>query len=238
LRFDVSSERIFFIQELVLYLSKIKKKESMQTATASPEIKPDFGTFENQNIPKELIYEILDGKPIYFKGYKEYLKNEKTLDDIMATGRLQTRIINAVQKHLIQNYDSKGFEFLSNEVGIHVSLSVNFSCDLVAFDKTVLAASEDDNHYYNFPPKFVIEVDTNADIQDANFMEYFFAKSKKLIEFGVEKMIWILTASQTVTVMTSAEEKWITQNWNKPIEIFDGDSIILEELFKESGIKI
>jgi hypothetical protein len=68
-------------------------------------------------------------------------------------------------------------------------------------------------------------------------MEYFFAKSKKLIDFGVEKMFWILTASKTVTVMTAAEDKWITQNWSKPIEIFDGDVIILEELFKESGIK-
>lgn len=51
-------------------------------------------------------------------------------------------------------------------------------------------------------------------------------------------MIWILTASKTVTVMTAAEDKWVTQNWNKPIEIFDGDAIILEELFRESGIKI
>jgi hypothetical protein len=211
--------------------------ESIQTATMPQKITTNIGTIESPIIPKELIYEVIDGKPIYFKGYKEYLTKEKTLDDIMATGRLQTRIINAVQKHLIQNYDTKGFEFLSNEVGIHVSLSVNFSCDLVAFDKTVLAGSEDDNHYYNFPPKFVIEVDTNADIEDGNFIEYFFTKSKKLIDFGVEKMIWILTASKTVTVMTAAEDKWITQNWNKPIEIFDGDVLILEELFRESGIK-
>jgi Uma2 family endonuclease len=210
--------------------------ESIQTATMPQKITTNIGTIESPTIPKELIYEVIDGKPIYFKGYKEYLTKEKTLDDIMATGRLQTLIINALQEHLILNYRN-GYKFLSNEVGIHVSLSVNFSCDLVAFDKTVLAASEDDNHYYNFPPKFVIEVDTNADIEDGNFIEYFFAKSKKLIDFGVEKMFWILTASKTVTVMTAAEDKWITQNWNKPIEIFDGDVLILEELFKESGIK-
>jgi Uma2 family endonuclease len=212
--------------------------ESMQTATATPEIQPNFGTIENQNIPKELIYEILDGTPIYFKGYKEYLKNEKTLDDIIATGQLQTLIINALQEHLIINYRKKGYKFLSNEVGLHISLNNNLSCDLVAFENAVLATLEQDNKYYPVPPTFVIEVDSNGDLEDNKFLEYFFKKSRKLIEFGVEKVIWVLTASQTVTVMTSAEEKWITQNWNKPIEIFDGDVIILEELFKESGIKI
>jgi Uma2 family endonuclease len=212
--------------------------ESMQTAKASPEIKPNIGTLESQSIPKELIYEIIDGKPIYYKGYKEYLKNEKTLDDIMATGQLQTLIINALQEHLIINYRKKGYKFLSNEVGLHISLNNNLSCDLVAFENAVLATLEQDNKYYPVPPTFVIEVDSNGDLDDNKFLEYFFKKSRKLIEFGVEKVIWVLTASQTVTVMTAADEKWITQKWNKPIEIFDGDSIILEELFKESGIKI
>lgn len=158
----------------------------MQTATVSSEIKPNIRTLESPSIPKELIYEIIDGKPIYYKGYKAYLRKEKTLDDIIGTGRLQTRILNAIQRHLILNYHDD-YKFLSNEVGIHVSISVNFSCDLVAFDKTVLAASEDDNHYYNFPPKFVIEVDTNSDIEDGNFIEYFFAKSKNSLILALRK---------------------------------------------------
>ncbi len=30
-----------------------------------------------QNIPESLIYEMVAGKPIYYKGYKEYLKRIK-----------------------------------------------------------------------------------------------------------------------------------------------------------------
>ena len=47
-----------------------------------------MGKTRIQTIPKELIYEMVDGKPIYYKGYKEYLNNSKQLDEIMGRGRL------------------------------------------------------------------------------------------------------------------------------------------------------
>lgn len=190
-----------------------------------------------QDIPQDLIYEELNGKPIYFRDYKAVLNHEKTLDDVMATGRLQTLIINAIQEHLILNHRQEGFKYLSNEVGIHIALNSNLSCDLVGFDKTLLAASEDDIKYYNFPPEFVIEVDTNGDFSNIAFEAYLFEKSRKLLEFGVKKVFWILTASQTVTIATIDSDVWTTQLWHKPIEIFDGHPLVLQDLFRESGIK-
>jgi Uma2 family endonuclease len=190
------------------------------------------------NIPENLVYEVLNGKPIYFRDYKSVLNHEKTLDDVMATGRLQTLIINAVQEHLILNHRQAGLKYLSNEVRIHISLNSNFSCDLAAIDKTLLAASEDDTKYYNFPPEFVIEVDTNGDFSDSAFESYLFEKSRKLLDFGVKKVFWILTASQTVTIGRFDSDIWTTQLWHKPIEIFEGHPLILQELFLENGIKL
>jgi hypothetical protein len=46
-----------------------------------------------------------------------------------------------------------------------------------------------------------------------------------------------LTASQTVTVATP-DGKWVTQHWDKSIEILDSDTLILSDIFKENGIKI
>jgi Putative restriction endonuclease len=208
----------------------------MESTIAAPEDIKVIETSE-QMIPKELIYEVLDGKPIYFKGYKDVLNKTKTLDDIMATGRLQTLVLSSIYDELLPQAKKNGLKIVFNEVGIHVSLNLNFSCDLVAFDKTALAATEDDIHYYNIPPEFVIEVDTNGDFTDTKFETYFYEKSKKLIEFGAKKVFWILTASKTVTCVTS-DEIWITHGWHKPIEIFDGHPIILDSLFKENGIKI
>jgi Uma2 family endonuclease len=188
-------------------------------------------------VPSYLIYEVLDGEPIYFRGYQDVLNHKKTKEDIMATGRLQTLIISTLQEHLWANHNREGLKYMSNEVGIHISTNVNLSCDLVAFDKTVLAATEDDTHYYTIPPKFVIEVDTNGDFSNKIFEDYLFKKSKRLLTFGADQVIWILTASKTVTV-SMPDGTFITQGWDRPIEIFDGHPLVLEDLFKENGIKI
>ena len=34
-----------------------------------------------QNIPEVLIYEMIDGQPIYYRGYNEYLKGTKQLSE-------------------------------------------------------------------------------------------------------------------------------------------------------------
>ena len=155
----------------------------------------------------------------------------------MAAGRLQTLIISTLQEHLWANHKHEGQKYLSNKVGIHVSTGINLSCDLVAFDKTALAATADDTHYYTIPPKFVIEVDTNGDFSNKIFEDYLFKKSQRLLTFGVEQVIWILTASKTVTV-GSLDGTFVTHGWERPIEIFKGQPIILETLFLENGIKL
>ena len=101
----------------------------------------------------------------------------------MAAGRLQTLIISTLQEHLWLNHKHEGRKCLSNKVGIHVSTGINLSCDLVAFDKTALAATADDIHYYTIPPKFVIEVDTNGDFSNKIFEDYLFKKSQRLLTF-------------------------------------------------------
>jgi len=39
-----------------------------------------------QEVPECLIYEIVDGKPIYYKGYQEVLNGLKKLDDYLSFG--------------------------------------------------------------------------------------------------------------------------------------------------------
>lgn len=34
-------------------------------------------------IPESLIYEVIDGKPFYYEGYKDVLANKKTSEEIM-----------------------------------------------------------------------------------------------------------------------------------------------------------
>jgi hypothetical protein len=46
-----------------------------------------------QSIPKSLIYEMVDGKPIYYRGYQEYLSGEKQLEELIGSSHIQSFIV-------------------------------------------------------------------------------------------------------------------------------------------------
>ncbi|GAB3640652.1 hypothetical protein [Spirosoma arcticum] len=50
-------------------------------------------TRPRRRVPDALIYEIMDGKPIYRKGYRDVLSGEKTIQDIMGSSSLQAIIV-------------------------------------------------------------------------------------------------------------------------------------------------
>ena len=42
-----------------------------------------------KTIPEELIYEMIKGKALYYRGYEAVLNGEKPSDEIMGSGQLQ-----------------------------------------------------------------------------------------------------------------------------------------------------
>lgn len=96
--------------------------------------------------------------------------------------------------------------------------------------------------YSNVPPKYVIEIDTNTDLSETNFMDYLTRKTEKLFEFGTEKVFWIITASQKVIIAQPNEERgdarWYIRSWDKDIELFDGININIGKYLEDEGIKV
>lgn len=60
-----------------------------------------------KKIPDALIYEVMDGKPIYYRGYKEVLSGKKSIEDIMASSTLQAFIITYLLKVLLRNLEGR-----------------------------------------------------------------------------------------------------------------------------------
>jgi hypothetical protein len=55
-----------------------------------PKIKPKR---KQKNIPESLVYEMMDGKPIYYQGYQSVLNKKRKPEDIIGSSSLQAILV-------------------------------------------------------------------------------------------------------------------------------------------------
>ncbi len=194
-------------------------------------------TKENKfKIPDKFVYEILDGIPIYYKNYEEVLNNNKKFQEIMGSSILQSLLIDSIIMFLHENLDRKLFKIASNELGLHISSKNNLAADIAIYEKTMLKNYDINNKYAEIPPKIIIEVDTKADL--SNFdetMDYIDEKTKKLLDFGTEQIIWILTKSKKI-ILSTEKTNWTIADWSLNIEIIANIYFNLEKIIKEEDL--
>lgn len=190
-----------------------------------------------KKVPDALIYEVMDGKPIYYRGYKEVLAGKKSIEDIMTSSTLQAFIITYLLKILLRNLDDDKFTVLTNEIGVHMGHKNNVANDIAIFDKKVLGSAQIQNKYADVPCKVAIEVDTEADFSETGGMEYMVKKSQKLLDFGVEKVIWILTDVQKVIILTPNADG-IIRSWKEDIDLLEGLKFNIGKHLRDEGIKL
>ena len=83
----------------------------------------------------------------------------------------------------------------------------------------------------------MIEVDIKADLDSfTSPMDYYYEKTKKMLDFGVEKVIWITSKSGIVTIAEKDKKHWTTEDWNKSIHIVEDCSINLGVSLRKVGI--
>ena len=193
--------------------------------------------FLKLRIPNELIYERMDGKPIYYRGYKEVINQQKQKTEIMGSSSLQTDIIDCILQFLYDNINRKKYKIRTNELGLHINNKNNIAADIAIFEREKLYQNKKiDDKYEKLPPKIIIEIDTKADLNDFdNVMDYYQTKTKKLFNFGVEKVFWILTKNkQIIEAIPNQRQKIHT--WDKEIHIFDELKFSINQLLKDDGI--
>ena len=192
---------------------------------------------KNETIPEALIYEVMDGQPLYYRGYKDVLNKKKSLEDIMGSSTLQSFIISYLLRFIFKNLDENKYLTLTNELGLHLSNKTNFSGDVVIFDRTVLTPEKINKKYSDVSPKIVFEVDAKIDISNENDLDYVNIKTQKLLDFGVEKVIWLFTGSQKVMI-AKKDTDWLTKDWNQDIELLDGHFFNIGQYLNDEGVKV
>jgi hypothetical protein len=189
-------------------------------------------TISTRNVPNYLIAEIIDGKPYYLKNYKQILNKKKTLDDIMGASTLRGFIVTYLTR-LLMALSENDYHLFLNETGIHIDANNNLSGDILIFDASKPLTI--DAHYAQQPPLVNIEIDVNIALEQEDEKDYIFKKTQKLLDFGVEKVIWILTKSQRVIVATPSEN-WLIISWDKDIEILRGIHFNIDVYLRKKGI--
>ena len=185
----------------------------------------------------ELVYEQIDGKSIYYRGYKDVLNGKKTLEEIMSCSDLQGVLVSLLNGILFGKIDRKQYLMCSNEFGLHLSKNDNLGIDLAIFEKNKIEKLE--GKFFKNAPKIVIEVDIKASIEITDYpakeMDYIFDKSQKLLDFGVEKVFWVTTKTRKI-FMATQHQNWVIMDWNSDIEIMDGCIINLKQILDDEEV--
>ncbi len=203
-----------------------------KTATAG---RKKLSKEEKKELLKALIYEKVDGKPIYYRGYRKVLKGELPLEAVMGSSGLQAYLIMLLIEFLLNKLNRKKFIVLSNEVGFLYKKGSWRNLDIAIFEREKVKPYLLEDKLIPVPPKVVIEIDTKADLSKYCCLEdYAYEKTQDLLNSGVEKVIWIFTKTKKVMVAQRGK-KWIVQDWNEDFEVFENLTINLEKLLGEAS---
>ena len=183
-------------------------------------------------VPDYLIYEIIDGIPLYYAGYEQVLKNKKTLEDIMGYGSLQWVLLTLIADKL-RPLIGERYRVLQGEGGLHLSSRLNFSLDLAIFEQSHLSFERLQNKYFDIPPKVIVEVDTKAHLPEFTIPNYYQRKTQRLLEFGVEQVVWVFTDPRKITTARN-DGPWLTVNWHDDVEVM-GHRVNLQALVDQLG---
>lgn len=187
-------------------------------------------TLEPQTIPDTLIYEMVDGQPVYYRGYREVLAGKKTVEEIMSDGNIQAWLKVQIAS-LIINQISKAYLVTGGEHGLQFRKNSWRAADIAIFKPENF---EFVNTYSQKAPEIVIEIDTKADL--ASFGEsinYYDEKTNQLFAFGVKKVIWILTDSRKVKVLTPTKRPQ-TFEWDADIPLIEKVVLNIQQLIDQA----
>ena len=192
---------------------------------------------KTRKIPDYLIYEEIDGKPIYYRGYQSVLNKKNDLEGIMGSSALQSYIIMTIIEFLLSKIDNQSYKLMTGELGLHLSHGNNLSADIAIYERQVFINHFPDDKYSEISPRIVIEVDTKADFGNITEADYYHNKTRKLLDFGVDLVVWFFSKSQKVMISRKDHKQWIITDWSEEVEVL-GCTFSLTKLLEAEGLDL
>ena len=192
---------------------------------------------KNIDLLKELIYEYRNGKPIYLRDYEKVLSGKLTKEEVMGSSSLHALLVMVIGAYLMEVF-GKDYLVLGGELGYIPRKGTRYNLDIAVFEREKLLREGLKNRYTHTPPLLVIEIDTKVDTRRFGGEEgYIFAKTKDLLESGVELVLWFLTRERKVLYAPKGKD-WTVTDWDRDLELPNGEYINLLKLLEDRGIKL
>ncbi len=179
---------------------------------------------KKEKLLRLLTYEVVDGRPIYYRGYRDVLEGKKQPEEVMGSSVLQWSVLKSLVKLLLP-LEGKGYILAFGEVGLHLGKGRNRSLDLAVFVSKVDLSEK----YADTPPVLVVEIDVKAEVDDK--LEYITGKSEELLTFGTKKVVWILTRPRKV-LMFEKGKRPIIYDWEDEIHLLEDVKLRLSDIVK------
>lgn len=106
----------------------------MQAEAAAPVTPRVKKSKVSATVPDYLIYEMDEGRLIYYRGYKEVIKKAKTPEEIMGCSLIQSLLATLIS-YFARDHFPKNYICLSNELGLKLPKKSRRNLDLAIYDK-------------------------------------------------------------------------------------------------------
>lgn len=188
-------------------------------------------------VPENLVREEFNRRKWYFKGYKSVLQKQKHASEITGNNSKIAVLIPLIAFNIGNLINKKEYITAINEPGLEINKKTRLVNNLAIYRKSDVTIS---NKYFDVPPRLVIEVDIKVDFSEVDEehkdFEYVLEKSQVMIDFGVERIIWISTSTKKIMVF-SKTERWYITNFDETVSLFDGHELNLAQLLKDEDLE-
>ena len=151
----------------------------------------------------------------------------------MGSSILQSLVITHLTGWLLNKLKAH-FHIFTNELGLQIGKNQERSADIALYSKAALQGKLTSVKYADVAPQIIFEIDTKANLDDlSNSQSYYFEKTNHLLNWGVERVIWIFTDSRKIMVAEKGK-KWTLQDWSEPIQVHGRFLVNLEKLIEDA----
>ena len=181
-----------------------------------------------EKLLKLLTYEVVDGRPIYYRGYKDVLEGKKQPEEVMGASFLHGRLVILLGAFLRERLKGR-YVVSGGELGYLIKGGWR-NLDVAVFRYEDVKDKLESENYIDVPPVLVVEINVRAEVESE--MEYVLKKSGDLLKSGVERVVWIFTGPRKVMVFERGKGGLIL-DWEDEIPLVEGLKLKLTEFLKQ-----